>query len=268
MTEAATLTPIGAWQDQFIEVLGLRLGRWVAGHGEPLVLLPDDIGTPGWLPFHEGLASARTVHLLSHPGFGRSDRPEWARSVRDLAAIEAAALRRLGLQGVPVVGLGLGGWLAAEIAVADPSLFKALVLVAPFGLKPAQGEIYDQFLGRGPAYARAGFADQQKFAALHGEEPDLDTLEQWEINREMTARVAWAPYLFSQSLPHLLPLIEAPALVVWGAQDRIIPASTASQWAELLLKARVEVIEDCGHRVDVEQPAALAEAIASFLEER
>ena len=142
-----------------------------------------------------------------------------------------------------------------------------MVLVAPFGLKPGTGEIFDQFLGRGPRYARAGFHDAAAFERAYGGEPDLDTLEQWEINREMVARVAWAPHLFNPALPHLLPLVPIPTLIAWGAEDAIVPAAEAARWAELIPDARCEVLPGCGHRADVEQPDALAALIERFLEE-
>jgi pimeloyl-ACP methyl ester carboxylesterase len=143
--------------------------------------------------------------------------------VRDLAALEGDVLRKLGLVRPAVLGFGFGGWLAAELATQCGPCFSQMVLVAPFGLRPETGEIFDQFLGRGPRYARAGFADTVCYEATYGPEPDIDTLENWEINREMTARVAWAPYLFNQALPHLLPAVDIHTLVLWGEEDAIIP---------------------------------------------
>jgi len=260
-------TAVQGWTESFVEVAGHEVHISRAGSGPPLLLLPDDIGVPGWLPFHERLAERFELILVSHPGFGRSERPDWARNVRDLAALESALLRRMGLDRPAVVGFGLGGWLAAEMATQCGPCFERMVLVAPFGMQPLEGEIHDQFLGRGPAYARAGFADTSRFEATYGAEPDLDTLEAWEINREMTARVAWSPYLFNQSLPHLLPLVETPALIAWGREDAIVPPVEAARWASLLPRAAVTLLEGCGHRVDVERPHELAKAIFDFMEQ-
>jgi pimeloyl-ACP methyl ester carboxylesterase len=254
------------WVEDRVEMAGAMVRVRRAGAGPPLVILPDDIGVPGWLPLHEELAANHSLYLVSHPGFDGSERPDWARNIRDLAALESQLLRELGLSRPAVIGFGLGGWLAAELATQCGPCFSAMVLVAPFGLKPREGEIFDQFLGRGPRYARAGFHDDGIFKLTYGAEPDIDTLDQWEINREMTARVAWAPYLFNPALPHLLPLVNSPTLVAWGTNDAIIPASEAARWAALIADARYELFEDCGHRVDVEQPAALARSVERFLE--
>ncbi|MCH8283322.1 MAG: alpha/beta hydrolase, partial [Chloroflexi bacterium] len=57
------------------------------GAGDPLLVLHHDTGNPGWLPFYDELAKSFTVYIPSHPGFGKSDRPDWARTVRDLATL-------------------------------------------------------------------------------------------------------------------------------------------------------------------------------------
>ena len=60
--------------------------------------------------------------------------------------------------------------------------------------------------------------------------------------------------------------IKTPALVVWGAHDRIVPLDCGEQYAQLLQNARLEVLEDAGHVVDLEQPEALAKLITQFAE--
>jgi len=79
-----------------------------------------------------------------HPGWGRSPRPEWIRSVRDLAAIYRGLLAELGIEQAALIGLGFGGWIAAEMATMAPGDVARLVLVAPMGIKPSEGDILDQ----------------------------------------------------------------------------------------------------------------------------
>jgi pimeloyl-ACP methyl ester carboxylesterase len=151
------------------------------------------------------------------------------------------------------------------MVVACPDRFSRMVLVGAAGLKPEDGQIADQFLVSATEHVRQGFHDQSKFDALFGAEPSLDQLEAWEICREMTARIAWSPYMFSQSLPHLLPGVRTPALLVWGAQDRIIPPECGDRYAALLPNARLELIDACGHYADLEQPDRLAELVTGFV---
>jgi pimeloyl-ACP methyl ester carboxylesterase len=178
-----------------------------------------------------------------------------------MAVVYQWLLSDVGLSEVTLVGLGFGGWIAAEMATMAPRSFKQLVLVGPMGVKPPKGEILDQALVNYIEYARAGFQDGRRFEEVYGAEPTVDQLETWDRNREMTFRIAWKPYLYSQTLPHLLGGIVARTLVVWGSEDRIVPRSCAEQYAQAIPQARLQVIEGCGHCVDMERPDELAALI-------
>ena len=58
-----------------------------------------------------------------------------------------------------------------------------------------------------------------------------DQLVEWDLCREMCFRIAWKPYMYSQTLPHLLGGVRAPALVVWGDDDKIVPRSAGERYA-------------------------------------
>lgn len=235
------------------------------GTGTPLLLLQDDIGSPGWLPFYDALAQRFTVYVPEHPGFGQSERPEWMRSVRDMAITHLWLLKTLGLETLSVVGLGFGGWVAAEIATMCQRQFERMVLVGAAGVQPSEGEIADQFLVSGQEYVKQCFHDLAKFEALYGKEPTPEQHETWEINREMTVRVAWKPYMFNQALPMLLGGVDTPTLVIRGREDAVVPASCAQRYVDILPHAQLHVLDDCGHCADVEQPQALAALIADFV---
>jgi len=166
-----------------------------------------------------------------------------------------------------VVGLGFGGWIAAEMATMAPRAFKRLVLVGAMGLKPERGEIADQALVSYIDYVRRGFADQRAFDRLFGAEPATAQLEQWDLNREMTFRIAWKPYMYNPTLPHLLGGVATPALIVWGRDDRIVPLECAERYQKALPHARLEIVENAGHFVDMEQPDVLAQLVARFVAE-
>ncbi len=132
------------------------------------------------------------------------------------------------------------------------------------GIKPPAGDILDQAIISYIAYPQAGFHSQDAFHQTFGE-VSTDQLEQWDIAREMCFRVAWKPYMYSQTLPHLLGGVRAPALVIWGDDDRIVPRSAGEAYARALRNARLEVVPACGHFVEMEQPDALARLIEPFL---
>jgi pimeloyl-ACP methyl ester carboxylesterase len=253
------------WTEEFVEVAGGRVFLRRAGTGAPLLVLHHDFGDEGEMPFFDRLAERHSVFIPTHPGFGRSDRPDWMRSVRDIAAIYQWLLAELRVERAGLVGLGFGGWIAAEMATLAPRDFGGLVLVDAMGVKPPAGEILDQALLNHVAYIRAGLHNQATFEAVFGAEPPTEQLESWEINRETIFRVAWKPYMFNPALPHLLGGVRAPALVVWGRDDRVVPLSAGEAYTAALPNARLEVIEDCGHLVDLEQPDKLAELVSRFV---
>ncbi len=235
------------------------------GAGKPVLVLHHDVGNPGWLPFYADVARDFTVYVPSHPGFGKSERPEWMRSVRDMAIAYQEFLGALKLDALSVVGLGFGGWIAAEIAMMCAHRFDRMVLVNAMGMQPRSGEIFDQFIVNTIEYVTAGFTDQANFKDLYGEKQEVDQLVEWEVNREMTTRVAWKPYMFDQAMPHLLRGVATPALLVWGEQDRIVPFDCAERYAAALPNAQIKRIAGCGHYVEVEKPAELARMVREFI---
>jgi pimeloyl-ACP methyl ester carboxylesterase len=80
----------------------------------------------------------------------------------------------------------------------------------------------------------------------------------------MNFRIAWKPYMYSQTLPHLLGGVRAPALVVWGDNDKVVPLSAGRLYASSLPNAQLEIVPACGHCVDMEKPDALAKLVTSF----
>src|SRR5262249_47791133 len=141
------------------------------GSGEPLLVLHDEMGQPGWLRYHDSLARRRTLLMPSHPGFGGSPRLDWIMNVRDLAGFYLAALEDLGYGPVDVVGHSFGGWVAAAMASMCPHQFGRLVLVAPVGIRPPQGEIFDMYLVTTQMYIENCFHDREntpEFATLYG----------------------------------------------------------------------------------------------------
>jgi len=256
------------WTSETIPVAGVNLQLSRAGSGPPMLVLQHDVGTPPGLPFYDTLVGNATVLRPAHPGYDGSERPAWLRNVRDIAAVYQALLAQhaatRGRSDVTLVGLGFGGWVAAEMATQAPAAFRRLVLVGPMGIKPERGEIADQALVSYIDYARLGFADQKVFERVYGAEPATPTLEQWDLNREMTFRVAWKPYMYNASLPHLLGGVSTPTLIVWGRGDRVVPLECGERYAKALPQARLAVVENAGHFVEMEQPDELARLIGDF----
>src|SRR5215472_3319372 len=248
---------MAGWSDHEVDLGGLKVRVGRGGAGRPVLVLHHDIGTLDKLPFYEALSARFDVIVPVHPGFGeKSERAQWLRHPRDIAALYQWLLADLGVERASLVGLGFGGWIAAEMAALAPRDFHRLVLVGAMGVKPPEGDIFDQAIVSYIDYAQLGFHDPAAFARVYGD-VSTDQLVDWDLCREMSFRIAWKPYMYSQTLPHLLGGVRAPALVAWGRQDRIVPLECGERYAKALPRARLVVVENAGHFVEMEQPEAL-----------
>ena len=257
------------WTAEMIEAAGLEIELVKGGDGPPLLVLHDELGHPGWLRYHEALAQHYSLHLPSHPGFGASQRPDWILSMRDLACWYLDALGDLGLEKTPVIGVGLGGWLAAEMATMCPQQLGRLVLVGAAGVRPPQGDIYDVFLVTARAYMADNFHDAAscpEYQELYGADPTPEQAENWEVAREMASRLSWRPFMHSPSLPHLLRRLRGtPTLLAWGRQDAIVPLSAAEAYQAAIPGAELAVFDACGHHPEIEQADAFVQRVLAFL---
>ncbi len=233
------------------------------GSGDPLVVLHHSTGNPGWIPFYERLAESFSVDVPDLPGFGQSERADWARDPRDLAIQMSHLLDQLGLDEVCLVGLGFGGFVAAELACMNASRLASLVLIGAAGLQPESGEIADQMLMGHTDYFKAGFRDEASYQEHFGDEMAAEFAELWDLSRVMTARVSWKPYMFNRRLPFLLRDVDTPTLLIWGEEDQIVPPICGEQYRRALPNAELELVEGAGHLVEYERPAAVGDKIAA-----
>jgi pimeloyl-ACP methyl ester carboxylesterase len=258
-----TTTATSSHTEQRITVANRAVRIIRGGTGPALVTLHHSTGSLGWLPLHEQLSASFDVLVPDLPGYGQSERPEWARSPRDIAILVNQGFEQLGLEKVHLVGFGFGGFIAAELATMDPSRLATLTLVGAAGIKPREGEIMDEMLTGYVDYMEAGFRDRDHYVQVFGEEPEPSVRELWDFSREMTARICWKPFMFSLQLPHLLGGVSARTLLIWGSEDRIVPPIVGQQYLEALPNARLEVLDGAGHYVEYEETQRVADLIAA-----
>lgn len=247
-----------------VEVAGLTIRALKGGSGKPVLVLHHSTGNPGWIPFYEALSTKASLTVPDLPGYGQSTRPEWAREPRDLAIIMHQYCDRAGLDDVAVVGLGFGGFIAAEMAAMNSHRLNHLVLVGAAGLQPREGEIMDQMMFDFHEYVAEGFVNKESLAANFGDDKGKSFRELWDFSREMTARVTWKPYMFSRRLAPLLSEVKTPTLLVWGRDDAVVPPIVASQYQAAFANAKVELV-DGGHLVEYEDPSRVAGLISAFI---
>jgi pimeloyl-ACP methyl ester carboxylesterase len=239
-----------------------------AGAGRGLVLLHRSIGADSARQAVRALASEFMVLAPAMPGYDDSERPDWARSPRDLAAILLHSLVPSAGDRPVLVGCGLGGFIAAEMAAMCPERLGALVLVSPMGVKPHVGGLTDQFLWSTDEYVEMCFASAENHQRAFGDVYELgsDPWKQREANREMTTRIAWKPRLFDNTLPFRLPYVTTPTLIVWGEEDRILPRSSVERYRDSIPGATLAELPGCGHMVECDALDALCKHISSFVQ--
>jgi pimeloyl-ACP methyl ester carboxylesterase len=258
------------WTDTMVEAAGIQLQLLTGGTGQPLLLLHDEMGHPGWLRYHSALAQHYTLHIPIHPGCGQSERLDWVLNMRDLACWYLDALDDLGLGPIPVIGGSLGGWLAAEMATMCPQQFQRLVLVGAMGVRPPVGEIFDMFLVVGRQYLRASLLDpagNEETRELCEATPTPEQQEAQELARELASLVGWRPYMHNPNLPHVLRrLRKVPTLLVWGQQDPIVPVSAGEAYHQAIPGSRLVVLDHCGHRPEMEHADEFVRIVHEFLQ--
>jgi pimeloyl-ACP methyl ester carboxylesterase len=237
------------------------------GTGRPCVFLHGIEGHEGWLTFHAALAESARVIAPSHPGYGQTPAPEWITSVPHQAIFYHWFLQQADLDQVDLVGVGLGGWIAATMAVMDSSRLRHLALVGAAGLRPTEGEMLDVFVIPWRQVIERGFlhgAEAPEYQRIYSAAPIQDFGGTREAGRTMSMRMCFKPYMHDPSLASMLGKISTPTLVVAGEDDQMVPSDCARQYQRAIPGATLRTIEQCGHFVHLDQPRRLAELLSTF----
>jgi pimeloyl-ACP methyl ester carboxylesterase len=259
-------------EETTVELDGVALQVFQGGSGPLLLVLHDYEYLHAWHPFLAALAAEYRVLAPSHPGFGRSSLPPTFDAIDDLAYFYLDLLRAQPDTPAHVLGLGFGGWIAAEMAIRCSHPIARLVLVAAVGIKvsgPTTRDIVDHFVIGPEEYLRLSWHDPALGAQRHklaglGELTD-DELVTLLRNRQSTALYGWRPFLHNPKLRAWLRRVAVPTLVLWGESDQIVSPAYGRVWAEEIPGARFVTLPAAGHYPYLEQPDAFVGAVRGFL---
>ena len=141
--EDIVTTPI----ENTVRAAGAELAVIRGGSGKPLLILHDELGYPGWMTWNEKLAQDRTLLIPLQPGFGKTPRIDWIRTIAIWPASTRRSFASWTLEPIDVIGFSAGGFIAAEMVAADPQIFSRMVLVAPMGIKAGGRRDHGYFRG-------------------------------------------------------------------------------------------------------------------------
>ena len=245
---------------RYAETAAGRLRYTAQGEGAETVLLVHGFGgdLDNWLFNLDALAAGATVVALDLPGHGPAPAPIPDPSVPGLAAAVLDFMDAAGVEAAHLVGHSLGGAVALALAAdAAPGRVRSLALVCPAGLGPDIDRGYiDGFVSSGSRrqlkpvlerlFADPGLVNRSlvdgvlRYKRLDGVTEALAALADGVFPGGAQAWVA----------PGAVAGLAVPVLVVWGAEDRIVPASHAE--AAAAAGATVEIVEGTGHMVQME----------------
>ena len=203
------------------------------------------------------LAQGGRVIAPSHPGFGTSQLPKGMNTVDDLSYFYLDLLEQLDLRDVLVVGVGLGGWIAAEIAVKDHRGCRGSCLANAVGVKIGDREtrdIVDIWSLMPDEFNALAYFDPKRRQARLQELPEAGVLAAAR-NREAYARARLVAL-------HAQPQAQEPAAPHHAADA--VPVGHGRPHPERELRPRLlradcrradsRPIERAGHFPHIEQP--------------
>jgi pimeloyl-ACP methyl ester carboxylesterase len=253
---------VAEFRTETVTVRGCTISMLRGGAGDPLLYLHGAGGAGMVFPFMTELAARYDVMVPEHPGFGASDEPDWLDNIHDVAYFYLDFLEAMELDGVHLVGMSLGGWIALEIAVRSTVRIKTLTLAGPAGIHVPGLATGDIFAWSPAETFRQGFHDQTIAEQAIARLPEnVEADDTYLKNRSTVARLAWEPRLYDPHLAKWLHRIDVPTKIVWAEDDRILPVGYADELARMIPGSQVTVIPQCGHLLHIEKPAEFVAAI-------
>jgi pimeloyl-ACP methyl ester carboxylesterase len=255
---------------------------------QPLVFVHGLSGSwPNWLEQLPVFAAGHRVITLDLPGFGHSPMPRQEISISGYARMLEQLLAHLGVDAAAVVGNSMGGFIAAELAIAYPQRVERLVLISAAGISthnhrgsvtalPAMRTLERSLMGAA-AWTASKSDNVARRARLRDAALGVVVRHPSKLDPALAAeqiRGAGKPgfiegleAVLHYEIRERLREIACPTLIVWGDRDRLISVRDADVFAELIPNSRKVVFGDTGHMSMLERPEAFNALLEEFLAE-
>ncbi|MBM4462963.1 MAG: alpha/beta fold hydrolase [Chloroflexi bacterium] len=250
----------------------------VHGHGEPLVLvagLGSDLSE--WALQTPEFSKKYSVVTFDNRGAGRTDAPDMPYSIRMMSGDTLGLMDVLGIDQAHVLGVSMGGYIAQELAIRHPGRVKSLILVST---SAGPYLIEAHVLTTWAAAAIRGISQKTFFQLMLPfiftdrlfEDPEM---VQIAVNMIATPHSTTPAYALVRQLMACvehdargrLGRITAPALVLAGKDDILVPFSLSEELATSIPKAKLVVLYGGGHGFNTEIPDKFNQAVLEFLTE-
>jgi pimeloyl-ACP methyl ester carboxylesterase len=257
-------------ESRSVQVAGHRVHYLAKGAGDgPVVVLVHGLGGHGedWLNLSDYLVKAGyRVYLPDLPGYGRSEQPaDFSYSVHDEAKAVVGFLDALGLKQVDLGGWSMGGGVVQHVAIKHPERVRRLMLFDAVGLDQMPTFDVRLFTPATPAEL------DQLDALLYPNPPKVpgfiarDILRHSSMNAWVIHRALDSMRTGQDATDTLLPELKMPLLIVWGAEDRIIPLSQGETMHRLVPRAELDVFPGCGHMAPTQCAARIGPKVIEFV---
>lgn len=264
--------------DRFVETPIATFHYVRMGSGPPVVLIPPG-GMPmvAWRYQLPALAHDHSVYVVELPGQGytavKDDNFSW--DLDGMTRALASFLDVMGIQRTALVGNSWSGGWALAFAQRHPRRVSKLALLGSSGLqhplswtwRPLTYPVVGRILAKAYATKAAVRYGLEAFFYHHDVVTDQLAREVWA---PMTREDNWRAWYRLTGMDwsrteQALPRTRTPALVIWGRQDEVLPATHARQFGKLLPNARVHLLDRCGHVVEMDCPVRVNDLLREFL---
>ena len=265
----------------FADIDGVRVHYQEKGTGMPLVLLHGfSSSTYSWKDVFEPLAKSYRVIAVDLKGFGFSGKPDGDYSRRAQAILVAHLLDHLKIEKAWLAGNSMGGEVSLNFALQNPQRVAGLILIDSAGVRISGAN------SLAPVYARIPFVGPVLIAlALTSDKLVRQGLEKSFYDdakitdervafyyRPLKTRGGQLAALRARTQAGEFPIepdlnkISVPTLIIWGAEDALIPLEAGRKMNSLIKGSKLVIIERCGHVPQEELPERVFDEMTKFVE--
>lgn len=249
-------------------VLGQNIHYYEAGQGSAVILL-HGLGAVKevWMPSLGALSAKYHVYALDQIGFGRSDKPLLDYRIATFADFLFGFMQSQHLSKATLVGNSLGGWIALDFAAQHAEMVDKLVLVdaagIPFQRQPTPVNLNPASLAGTRRVLESIFYDKKLVTDDFVQSVFVDHMrnnDAYTVQRTVEGFSAENQFEDAR-----LASIHAPALLVWGREDELLPLAYGEKLRDGIPGAKMVVFEQCGHVPEIEKPREFNQALLDFL---